>query len=169
MQSPPPPDADGPLTRTYLAFSVDRLECAVPVSAVTEIIRCPELDRLPGLSPYFHGVINLRSRVIPVLDTHRRLGLADGSLGKWTPIIVLQLEDGPVGILVDAATEVVQIGPEIFEEQLRGTDTSASYPVRGMARLEDRLAVVLDPALLVSAPASEDGASVASLIAQAAQ
>lgn len=161
-------EGDSSLSQKYLTFTVEDLECAVPVSYVTEIIRCPVLDRLPGLSGYYHGVINLRSRVIPILDTHHRLGLPHGECGQWTPIIVLELECDAVGILVDTVTEVVEIPPALFEEHVRGTDTSSSYPVRGMARLADRLAVVLDPALLVSPPAAGEQKPVAALLAEGA-
>jgi purine-binding chemotaxis protein CheW len=136
---------------------------AVPIGAVREIVMVPEITPVPETGPFVRGVINLRGRILPVLDLAPRLGLGEGPAPSHGRILVVEHDrEHPVGLLVDDASEVLRVpeGAIAAPPQLAGGATSA---VSGVARLPDRLLLVLDldrvfgdpSALVPTLPASE--------------
>jgi purine-binding chemotaxis protein CheW len=114
------------------------------ISSVYEIIRFQECTAVPASPPFVDGVINLRGRIIPVMDMASRFGQRRSQTSKSTRIIVAGTNGMRVGLVVDAVTEVLMVSEEQVEptpEVASGYD--AAY-IRGIAKLGQELVILLD-------------------------
>ncbi len=129
----------------FVIAGIGREEFAIDVLSVQEIIRLVELTRLPKAPPFVEGVINLRGRIIPVLNLRRRFGLSETTVTDRQRIVVVMVRQRMVGLLVDEVAEVLRIGLSAIEPppSIMGSSTGAEF-TRGVGRLDDRLIVVLD-------------------------
>lgn len=121
-------------------------ECyGVDISLVQEIIRPPAITAVPRAPEYVEGVINLRGRVIPVINLRTRFGLPGVERGRTARIVVLNVEGQTVGAAVDAVSEVLRIAMSSVEPPGATLSGAAAARLRGIAKLEDRLIILLDP------------------------
>lgn len=128
----------------FVTCQVDQEEFALDILSVQEIIRMTELARVPKAPPYVEGVINLRGRIVPVLDLRRRLGLPTVQRTGQTRIVVVYADDRTIGLIVDAVREVIHLARERIEPPPSvGSSTSAGF-TRGVGRLGDRLLILMD-------------------------
>jgi purine-binding chemotaxis protein CheW len=135
-------------TGKYLAFHLGREEFAIRVLKVREIMGVLEITAVPQMPEYVKGVINLRGKVIPVVDLRRKFGLPGIEYDQKTCIIVVQVrgEAGPMlmGIVVDGVTEVVNLAPGDIEDTPDfGGGGKVPY-LLGMAKSKGRVRILLD-------------------------
>jgi purine-binding chemotaxis protein CheW len=149
-------DGDGDddnIDNTYLTFVVDDEEYAVHVSHVTEIVRLQKSFAVPDVPDYIRGVINLRGKVIPLLDMRARFGLAEAAYTDRTVVVVLEVGETATGLVVDGVSEVAEIAPENIDTRAVGAQQGRSSMVSGMGRRADRVSFILDvPFLLAAEP-----------------
>ena len=127
-----------------VVFELGDESYAVDISRVQDINRMQEITEIPHAPESVVGVINLRGRVIPVIDLRKRFGLPDAVHTKDTRIVVVHLEGNLIGVIVDAVSQVLRIPADIVEPPspvLAGVD---SRYLRGIAKLDDRLVILLD-------------------------
>ncbi|MEM9695961.1 MAG: chemotaxis protein CheW [Myxococcota bacterium] len=136
-------DGDDPLRDTYLTFRLEQEEYAVPVANVTEIIRLPELSEVPGMAPCYPGVLNLRSKVIPVMDARTRFHMSPRDYDDRTVVVVLEVGTVSLGMIVDAVSEVVLLASDCIEPADQST-TATDGAVKAIAKRSDRVSIVLD-------------------------
>jgi purine-binding chemotaxis protein CheW len=116
----------------------------VDIGRVQEIIRLPAITVVPRASAYVEGVVNLRGRVIPVINLRTRFGLPAAERGRSARIVVLEVGGQTVGAAVDAVSEVLRV-PRAAVEQPEVTLTGGEAGhLRGIAKLDDRLVILLD-------------------------
>ncbi len=132
----------------YLVFSLDSQEFGIDISQVREIIGMLPIRSLPESPPYFKGVVNLRDKVIPVMDLRLRFGMETRDYGDRTCIIVLDhsLRDvaAQVGIVVDSVKEVAEIKTQEIEDTPSfGMNIDTSY-ILAMTRTEGAVKILLD-------------------------
>lgn len=136
----------------YLSFGLADESYAFDVLRVREIIGLVPITPLPGVAGYVEGVVNLRGRIVPVLDLRRRLGLPARPPRPETCIVVLEIdtEAGPArtGCIVDRVDDVCAIAEAEIEE-VPGREAGAGF-VRGLARHEGRVLILLDAAAVVT-------------------
>ena len=96
-------------TLQFISFMLDAEEYGVEVSKVREIIRMTPITKMPNAPPHVEGIINLRSRVIPVVSIRRRFNLEEKENSGQTRIIIMDVSGTLVGIIVDAVLEVIRI------------------------------------------------------------
>lgn len=116
----------------------------VEIGHVQEIIRPPAITVVPRAPAYVEGVINLRGRVIPVISLRTRFGLSGTDSSRTARIVVLEIGGHTVGAAVDAVSEVLRIPASAVEPPgatLAGDETTH---LRGIAKLEDRLIILLE-------------------------
>lgn len=130
----------------YIGFRLGEGEYALPILEVREIINLPRLTRLPQAPPCVEGVTNLRGSVIPVLDAGKLMEV-DGT-GERTRVVVVGAADRAFGILVDGITGVVDVDESSVEPPERFRNGRGEF-IAGVAKLDTRLIVLLDPARLV--------------------
>jgi purine-binding chemotaxis protein CheW len=114
------------------------------IGSVYEIIRFAESTAVPTAPAFVDGVINLRGRIIPVMDLSSRFGLARAETTKSTRIIVAGTAGMRVGLVVDAVTEVLMVPDEAVEPTPPVASGLDSSYIRGIAKLADQLVILLD-------------------------
>jgi purine-binding chemotaxis protein CheW len=127
-----------------VSFKIGAEEFGVDILKVQEINKMTQITKVPNAPDFVEGVINLRGRVIPIIDLRTRLGLEKIDHTKDTRIIVVELDGKTVGFIVDAVNEVLRIPANITEkppELVAGID--ADY-ITAVGKLEDRLLILLD-------------------------
>jgi purine-binding chemotaxis protein CheW len=132
----------------FVGFRIGQQAYALPIGAVREIVRPPEITAVPQSSSEVAGVMNLRGRIVPVIDLRKRFQQISENTPK-NRVLVMSLEAKLVGLLVDAASEVFKVESTAIEpgSKLLG-DTNESY-VTGVAKHNGRLVVVLDASKLL--------------------
>ena len=128
----------------------------VDISAVREIIRLQEITQVPRTPEFVEGVINLRGKVIPVIDLRKRFGLTVEAESQDNRIVVVDIGDQDIGVVVDAVTEVLRIPTDSVEPPASVITTDGSDYLLGIAKLESRLIILLDLRKVLSV--DEEGA-----------
>lgn len=116
----------------------------VDIGRVQEIIRMTAITSLPSAPEFVDGVINLRGRVIPVVDLKRRFGLEQPGSAKGSRIVVVDAGEHTIGMVVDAVSEVLRLPAGVVEPPSPVVTTLESDYIRGIAKLENRLIILLD-------------------------
>jgi purine-binding chemotaxis protein CheW len=116
----------------------------VEIGRVQEIIRMQPITRIPNGPAFIEGVTNLRGRVIPVLDLRKRFGLEQSGPTRRSRIVVGELGAYTVGLMVDGVSEVLRVSDEAVEPPSTLVTTSDSAFLRGVAKLGERLILLLD-------------------------
>ncbi len=129
---------------SLVIFRVGDLICALPVAAVREIVPALGAARIPGAVDGVEGLVNVRGRLVTVVDGRRMLGRAAGEPGAEPSILLLQVHGRPLGLLVDQVHDLVHVPASALEDRgtLPGVDPQI---VRAVGRWESLVFVVLDP------------------------
>jgi len=130
----------------FIGFLMNGCEYTIPIIKVQEIINLPTVTRLPQASDYLDGVANLRGRVIPIINLKKMVGLSCEKAGE--KVIVISSGKLTFGIVVDGITGVVSIEKDMIEPAASFMNSQIEQ-IEGVARLEDRLVVLLDTKKLV--------------------
>ncbi|MCL5958630.1 MAG: chemotaxis protein CheW [Chloroflexi bacterium] len=115
----------------------------VDISRVQEIIRMQTITQVPGAPHFVEGVINLRGKIIPVIDLHRRFGLPSAVADKASRIVVVETQGHVLGMIVDAVSEVLRIPVDCVEPPSPIVAGIDSDYIRAIAKLEGRLIILL--------------------------
>jgi purine-binding chemotaxis protein CheW len=119
-------------------------EFAVDVLRVQEINRLADVARVPRTPHYVEGVINLRGRIVPVLDLRKLFGLTGVRQTAHTRIVVVSVETRLVGLMVESVEEVLRIPKSAIEPPPSvGTMAGAEF-TQGIGRIKDRLLILVD-------------------------
>jgi purine-binding chemotaxis protein CheW len=138
-----------PLAGKYLTFILAGDSFGIPVLKVREIIRHTTICAVPSMPAYVCGVINLRGKIIPVLDLRQRFGLPAASNNDQTCIVVVQVATGDfrtvaTGLVVDGVEEVVQIASSDIEFTPHFGDCGTADYLLGMAKVKGVVKALLD-------------------------
>jgi len=134
-----------------VSFRLGDEEYGVDIMKVQEIILPGQVTKMPGVPEFIRGLINLRGRVIPVVDLKRRLGLGQTESTEETRIIVASMGGKTVGLVVDAVNEVLRINPEQVEPPPKSVAGISQEYLVGIAKLGDRIVILLDVEQVLSA------------------
>lgn len=133
-----------------VTFSIGEEEFGVNILKVQEINRTMEITKVPRAPEFVEGVINLRGKVIPIIDLRRRFGLMSKPEDKDTRIIVIEINNIIVGFVVDAVSEVLRIPASTVEPPPPVVAGVESDYISGVGKLKDRLLIMLDLDRLLS-------------------
>ena len=133
-----------------VTFSIGEEEFGVDILKVQEIIRTMEITRVPRAPEFVEGVINLRGKVIPIIDLRMRFGLTSREHDKHTRIIVIEINNMVVGFVVDSVSEVLRIPANTIEPPPPVVSGLESEYISGVGKLADRLLILLDLDRLLS-------------------
>jgi purine-binding chemotaxis protein CheW len=132
-------------TEHLATFFLDAEEYGVDVRLVQEIIRVSEITQVPRSPGFVKGVINLRGRIVPVVDLKRKLGLGEvDDRTRQSRIVVARLKDRLVGLLVDGAHEVLKVPVSTIEPAPEEVVAKGADYIRGVAKLDQRLIILMD-------------------------
>jgi purine-binding chemotaxis protein CheW len=134
-----------------VSFNLDSEEFGVDIGVVQEIVRMPEITKVPRSPEFVVGVVNLRGKIIPVVDLRKRFGLPAADATKSTRIIIVSVRSRTLGMIVDGVSEVLRLDSSAVEPtpEMVATSIDASF-LKGIAKLESRLLILLDLDLVLN-------------------
>ncbi|EXJ13844.1 chemotaxis protein CheW [Imhoffiella purpurea] len=138
----------------YLIFNLRGEPFAIPLLGVKEIIEYGSVTHIPNMPVFIRGVINLRGRVVPVIDLAARFGEPPTTVGERTCVVIVELQDeagiNDMGIVVDGVNAVSDIPASEIEPPPRfGAKIRVDF-IQGMWKSQDRFVIVLDQARVLS-------------------
>lgn len=126
---------------------------ALDILAVQEIIRMQNITDVPRTADYVEGVINLRGKVIPIIDLRKRFNLTVQDETKDTRIIVVEIGDKIIGMIVDGVSRVLRLSASLVEPPSPIVGGVDSNYIKGVGKVNDQLIILLDLSKINSTPA----------------
>lgn len=128
----------------YLTFHIGGEDYAIPISHVIEIIGMMKITEVPQTAHYVKGVINLRGKVIPVMDIRLRFEMESREYDERTCVIVVNFNSNIVGLVVDTVSEVLDIPAENIENYNQMSKSGRENFVSKMGKVDDRIKMILN-------------------------
>lgn len=128
----------------FLTFFINKEEYGIDIRYVTEIIGVQNITEVPDMPNYIKGVINLRGKVIPVMDVRLRFGLEERGHDDRTCIVVINVEEQAVGLIVDRVSEVLDIPAGDIEPPPQMQRGKRGRLLLGMGKVDDGVKILLD-------------------------
>lgn len=132
------------MEQQLVVFDLAKESYGIDIAVVESIIKMQAITQLPQTPTFIMGVTNLRGTVLPVIDLRIRFGLEAQNDTKQTRIIIVTMGKVKVGVVVDGVSEVLRISEDTIEPIPAMVNSTHSDFLKGIARLEDRLIVLLD-------------------------
>lgn len=133
----------------YLTFQIAKEHYGIEICHVTEIIGIQTITELPEMPDFIKGVINLRGKVVPLMDVRARFKLPDREYDARTCIIVVEINDTAVGLVVDEVREVMDIPEESVEPPPKVTGKNSSNFLQGVGKVENNVKIILNVSRLL--------------------
>lgn len=127
-----------------VSFTLNEEEFGIDILIVQEIIRMLQITKVPNSPDFVDGVVNIRGRIIPVVNLRCKLGMPRKEHDKETRIVVVEVSGKTIGFIVDAVTEVLRIPSSTIEappELIAGVNSEF---IKAVGKLEDRLLILID-------------------------
>jgi len=128
----------------FVTFMLNNEDYAVDILSVQEINRITEITKVPNSPPYVEGVVNLRGKVIPVINLRRKFGFADKETDDTSRIIIMDIRGITYGVIVDSVSEVLRVQSSTVESTPPMSSDANSKFIKGLAKLDDRLIILID-------------------------
>jgi len=150
----------------YLTFHLAGEDYGIEIRYVTEIIGIQKITDVPDMPPFIRGVINLRGKVIPVMDVRTRFRLPARDYDERTCIIVVDISNCAIGLVVDQVNEVADIPEAQVEPPPKTGKGTSSRFIKGMGKMGDEVKILLDVGMILldeekaalgAEPAPEEG------------
>lgn len=137
--------------KQIVVFSINTEEFGVEISEVKEIIKLEEITKVPNADGFIEGIINLRGKIIVIIDLAKKLKLKSAEKKQDMRIIIIEVGDMSVGMIVDSCNEVLRLTDENFEEapEMITKKIHSGY-IQAVGVLKDRLIILLDLIKLMS-------------------
>jgi len=127
-----------------VVFGVGKEMFGIPIESIREIVRVPEITEVPDAPEFFEGVMNLRGKVVPVVDLGKKLRLKGNGRAKATRVLIAEEGDKNVGLIVDSVAEVMKIQPESVDEPPDMVSAVGIEYITGVAKVDEKLVILLD-------------------------
>jgi purine-binding chemotaxis protein CheW len=127
-----------------VGFRLDNEDYAIAITKIQEIILMKPITRIPQVPDFIEGLINLRGSVIPIVNLRKRFGLLPREIDDETRTIVVNVHEKTVGCVVDAVTQVMRINRDQIQPPPLGVMAVNHQYLAGLAKLDDRLMIILD-------------------------
>lgn len=143
--------ANGDKLLQLVSFKIGSEEFGVDILKVQEINRMVEITKVPQAANYVEGMINLRGKVIPIIDLRKRFNMEIKETDKNTRIVVVDIDGNIMGMVVDSVSEVLRLPANTIEPPPEIVAGINSEYIKGVAKLEDRLLIFLDLSKVIDA------------------
>jgi purine-binding chemotaxis protein CheW len=127
----------------YLTFTLKNQTYGVPIATVREINRVSEITQVPQTPAFVAGVMNLRGKVIPVVDLRLKLSMERAEHTKATCVIVIEGESGQIGMIVDSVNGVIELAASQIEPPPMVGVSAQDSSVMGMGKVDDQVILLL--------------------------
>lgn len=138
--------------REYLTFRLDQEEYGIDILKVQEIRGYEPPTRVANAPNFIKGVVNLRGTIVPIVDMRLKFSCSKAEYNSFTVVIILNLRQRIVGIVVDSVSDVMELPSESIKSAPDIDSVIDSAAVLGLGSLGDRMLILLDIELLMSAP-----------------
>jgi purine-binding chemotaxis protein CheW len=132
------------LLDNFLIFTCDGKDYALEIRFVTEIVALQEITEIPDLPSYLKGIINLRGKVLPVLDVRVRFNMLEAEYTERTCLVIASKENSMIGLIVDAVTEVIKIPASDVEPPPKMNEKVSSRFVTGIGKTKEGVKIILN-------------------------
>jgi len=139
-----------------VGFQIGRETYGVPITSLHEIVRVPEITAVPDAPDYMEGVINLRGKIVSVIDLRKRFGASKVTAARRNRILVIEYKGKLAGLIVDSASEVLKIPATDVEDSLPSFQEGGLNCVTGLGKWKGRLIILLDMAKLLDSSNSSN-------------
>ncbi len=127
-----------------VGFRVGRETFGVPIHLVHEIVRVPDITAVPDAPDYIEGVINLRGKIVSIIDLRKRFGETEIVSDRKNRVMVIESDKKLVGLIVDSASEVLKLPPSEVENPPNVFENGELNYVTGVGKLKGRLIILID-------------------------
>ena len=135
--------------KQYIILKFDSEQYGIDISYIENIVRVQPITRVPHSQPYFLGIINLRGEVVPVMSMRRKFDLPDKENTNASRILILKIEGGKIGILVDEVREVVALAEDQIEQIAAENIDTRTY-LMGVGKYNNTLISLINISMLIS-------------------
>lgn len=142
-----------------VGFQVGNETYGVPITALHEIVRVPEITAVPDAPEYMEGVINLRGKIVSVIDLRKRFGIKETTTNRRNRILVVEFNGRLSGLIVDSASEVLKIPPTDIEPPPAVLQEGGLNCVTGLGKYQGRLIMLLDTSKLLEFGSAQKAAA----------
>lgn len=133
----------------FLTFTLGKESYGIPILQVKEIIRMMEITHVPRMPEFIKGLINLRGKLIPIMDLRLKFGIENREYGDRTCIIVVEIQSQNgvrlTGLVVDGVSEVLNIAEENIELPPSCSENSELQYISGLGKVKDKVIMLLEP------------------------
>lgn len=127
-----------------IVFDLINELCGVETEQVSEIVRYQEITKVPEMPEFIEGIVNLRGKVVPIINLNKRFHLGQAEVGSSTKIIITSLEDQQIGFVVDNVIEIVRLAPEDTEATPDLIKKWGKKYIKCVAKIKEKLVNILD-------------------------
>ena len=127
-----------------LTFHIDNQVYGIEIPNVVEIIGVPHITAVPGVPPYIKGIINVRSKVLPVVSIRSRFGREEIPYDERTCTIIVYIDDVQVGVIVDEVLEVLSVSQQHIAKSPESTSVNSNKFIKYLLEMPDGIKLVLD-------------------------
>jgi purine-binding chemotaxis protein CheW len=128
----------------FVTFFLESEEYALPISQVQEINRIGEITRVPNSPEHVRGVINLRGKIVPVIELKKRLQLGETAIDKDSRIVVVEHGPKVLGLMVDRVAQVLNISAEQIDEAPEEVVQINENYIKGIGKINGRMIIILE-------------------------
>ncbi len=143
------------MEQQLVVFELASEHYGLDIAGVEGIIKMQTITAVPHAPAFVEGVTNLRGSVVPVIDLRKRFGLPPEEESKNTRIVVVYMDQTKIGMVVDAVSEVLRVSDDSIEPPPPMVTTVNSQFIKGIAKLEGRLVILLDLSKVLSVEEKE--------------
>ncbi len=131
-------------TRQFVGFRLEHEEYAIPITTIQEIIVMKPITRIPQVPASIEGLINLRGSVLPVVNLRKLFGMASREFDDETRTVIVNVGGRTLGYIVDEVTQVMKVAADQIQPPPLVVTATGKKHIAGLARLDDRLLIILD-------------------------
>jgi len=132
------------MEKQLVIFELGSENFGIDIASVEGIVKLQEITRIPQSPSYMEGITNLRGSVLPVIDLHKRFGMAAHERTNETRIVVANVDSLKIGMIVSAVSEVLTIDDNVIEPPPPMVSNVNSEFITGVAKIDKRLVILLD-------------------------
>lgn len=147
----------------FLSFQLSGETYALPIQTVAEIIGLGEITHVPNIAPYMKGIINFKGKVLPVMDLRKKLALSETRQQRDNCIVVVEVWSKKIGMIVDSVRDVVEFQKGQIEAAPEIRGQPQNQILTGIGKLPDRVVLLIDPCLILTAEEVAGHARLASV------
>ena len=128
----------------FVTFTLNNEDYAVDILSVQEINRITEITKVPNSPDYVEGVVNLRGKVIPVINLRKKFGFSEKAIDETSRIIIMDIKGITYGVIVDSVSEVLRVPSSTVEATPPMSADANSKYIKGLAKLDNRLIILIN-------------------------